>query len=237
MSCARSARWRWLCDGVSARRSAFRSSQWRARSPLVPIAQYETGGALMVELAPSARQHRRRSSALASRGDTSGRGIRRCMAARASASVTAAASTCGTPARGGRASSRGVAGARAERAWACRKRYRDFPDVERVPDSRVERAAGRVLRSATPISERSASFTSSAVGKTRATSGSRMTRLEPATNRLKYFPRTPGPRSSRRYSVRSVSRPDDLGLLVDLALMSRRPSGADDSNAPVALDM
>ena len=99
----------------------------------------------------------------------------------------------------------------------------------------VRRDVGRVLRSATPISDRSASLTSRSVEKTRATSGASNTRFVPASNCRRYFPRTPTPRSSVRYSSRRLLFDVDLALLVDLALMPGRLSGADDADAVTTL--
>jgi hypothetical protein len=78
-------------------------------------------------------------------------------------------------------------------------------DVQAAPRLVVrplEREGRPVAERATTTSEFSAAFTASFVGKTLESSGVKTTRLLPFLNSWKCFPRTPLPRSSRRYSAR-----------------------------------
>lgn len=87
-----------------------------------------------------------------------------------------------------------------------------------------------VMRAVCSVSARrlsSASFTASALGNALATFSYSKTRLLPFETRSKYFPRTPLPKSSRRYSARISS----LALLIYSSFMSSCPSGADDSDS------
>src|SRR5579859_1752568 len=107
------------------------------------------------------------------------------------------------------------------RTWPCQLTgqsiFRTRPGAEvrrfaeQTSNARVHRAAleapveRRVRRAelfATFSKVRKASLTASAVGKAAAISGLSKTRFVPLTYARWYFPRTPFPRSSRRYSRR-----------------------------------
>lgn len=89
---------------------------------------------------------------------------------------------------------------------------------------RPERFFGVTDLFATSISERRASLTDSSVGNALATSGLSSTRLVPALYASKYLPRTPSPRSSRRYSGRSSST---SSFFIDLPFLTGCGTSAD----------
>ena len=90
----------------------------------------------------------------------------------------------------------------------------------------LERLVRRTESLATLTSPRSASFTASELGNAAATSGLKRTRLVPFEKAVKYFPRTPLPRSSRLYCFRMIGRAS--ALFVDFALGAGRSASADD---------
>src|SRR3990167_991396 len=98
------------------------------------------------------------------------------------------------------------------RSCAGRQRFGNLVNSSKQFQPRADfaRRLGRFVRPAvccaTSISELSASLTARSVGNAAATSGLSSTRLVPARYAFRYFPRTPFPRSSRRYSGRSSSR-------------------------------
>ncbi len=90
---------------------------------------------------------------------------------------------------------------------------------------RVERRVGPTDLLASLMSERRASFTASSVGNASATSGLRRTKLVPARYDSRCLPRTPWPRSPRRYSGRNSST---SVFFIDSPILARHKARIDD---------